>query len=69
MKKMKANKMKVVVESDLSEVKNDLAELQTQLESVANTVERLNDNGVNIKLKMNVDTNKMKKLFSFYHRG
>ena len=66
---MKANKMKVVVESDLSEVKNDLADLQTQLESVANTVERLNDNGVNIKLKMNVDTNKMKKLFSFYHRG
>ena len=65
---MKANKMKVVVESDLSEVKNDLADLQTQLESVANTVERLNDNGVNIKLKMNVDTNKMKKLFSFYHR-
>ena len=66
---MKANKMKVVVESDLSEVKQDLADLQTQLESVANTVERLNDNGVNIKLKMNVDTNKTKKLFSFYHRG
>lgn len=41
---------------DASQVQEDLSSLQYQLEELSNTVQRLNENGLNIKIKMKVDS-------------
>ena len=41
---------------DASQVQEDLSSLQYQLEELNNTVQRLNENGLNIKIKMKVDS-------------
>lgn len=41
---------------DASQVQEDLSSLQYQLEELSNTVQRLNEDGLNIKIKMKVDS-------------
>ena len=62
------SKVHVTVQSDLTEVREDLSRLKFQMTELADTVERLNENGINVKLKISLDTNKFKKFFSAFAR-
>lgn len=41
---------------DTSQVQKDILQLQNQLDELGNTVKSLNENGMNIKLKMKVNS-------------
>lgn len=57
----------VRVNSDLSEVQEDLSKLKKHLTELSDTVQRLNNNGINVKLKISMDTNKLKKFFNIFY--
>ena len=48
--------MKLSFDMDTTDVMNDLDSLERQLIILSNTVKRLNDNGINIKLKVKLNS-------------
>jgi prefoldin subunit 5 len=65
---MPKQKLNVEVHSDLDEVVSDLQQLEYHIESLGNTIERLNNRGLNVKIKMSADTNKLLSGFEFLTR-
>jgi hypothetical protein len=49
---------------DTSQVQDDIKKLGNQLEELSNTVKRLNENGINIKLNIKLDSDTfLKRIF------
>lgn len=50
---------------DTSQVQDDIKKLGNQLEELSNTVKRLNENGINIKLNIKLDSDTFfKRIFN-----
>jgi hypothetical protein len=50
---------------DASQVQDDIKKLGNQLEELSNTVKRLNENGINIKLNIKLDSDTFfKRIFN-----
>lgn len=54
-------KVNVNVESDLSIVRDDIEKLTNQIEQLADTINNLNENGVNVKINIKADTDTLFK--------
>ena len=53
------------VNIDTSQVTEDIKQLGNQLEELSNTVKNLNENGINIKLKIKLDSDTfLNKIFN-----